>query len=164
MVSAMDANLCLSLIVEPALSWLEYDFRIKRTPSAERFMLAIAGQESGFTARRQMGDGPARGWWQFERGGGVVGVLTHPASAGVAKRVCEALAVPPGPAVVHPALEQCDLLAAAFARLLILTDPAPLPETEASGWAYYLRVWRPGKPHPETWPKRWAEAEAAIRG
>lgn len=160
----MDANLCLSLIVEPALSWLEYDFQIKRTPSAERFMLAIAGQESGFDYRRQMGDGPARSWWQMERGGGVSEVLTHSASAGVAKKACKALAVPPSALAVHAAMEWCDPLAAVFARLLILTDPAPLPETETAGWAYYLRVWRPGKPHPATWPTRWAEANAAIKG
>ena len=160
----MDANLALSIIVEPTLSWLDYNFKIRRTAQAERFLLAIAGQESGFAHRRQMGDGPARGWWQFERGGGVAGVLAHRASAGVAKAVCEALAVPASAAAVHPALEHCDLLACAFARLLIFTDPAPLPETELAGWSYYLRVWRPGKPHSETWPKRWAEAEAAIKG
>lgn len=160
----MNPALCLQLIVEPTLTWLEIDFKIRQTVAAERFLVAIAGQESGWQARRQLGDGPARSWWQFERGGGVAGVLRHKASAGIAAQVCKALAVPPSPDAVHIAMENCDALACAFARLLILTDPAPVPETQTAAWAYYLRTWRPGKPHPENWPMRWADAENAVKG
>lgn len=39
-------------------------------------MLAIGLQESRLQHRRQNG-GPARGFWQFEKGGGVKGILFH---------------------------------------------------------------------------------------
>ena len=39
---------------------------------AVTMMLAIGYQESRFEHRRQI-RGPARGFWQFEHGGGVVG-------------------------------------------------------------------------------------------
>ncbi|XFB08402.1 hypothetical protein AAGT13_00040, partial [Azotobacter salinestris] len=89
--------------------------------------LTIGLQESGLIHRRQIG-GPARGWWQFEQGGGVAGVLRHPASAGYARGVCTARKVSPEPGIVWAELEHDDTLAAAFARLLLWTDPAPLPE------------------------------------
>ncbi len=63
----------------------EYD-----TPAARRLMIAIGLQESRFKARRQMGQGPARSFWQ--------------------------------------------------------------------AWAYYLKLWRPGKPKPDTWPEHWQTA------
>lgn len=116
-------------------------------------MLAIAGQEADFRHRWQVVDarrpevrGPARGLWQFERGGGVRGVLTHPASREHAYRVCRARGVEPVSAAVHPALETDDVLAAVFARLLLWTDPFRLPSVgDVEGaWQLYLRCWRPG--------------------
>jgi hypothetical protein len=63
---------------------------------------------------------------------------------------------------VWAALERDDVLAFAFGRLLLWTDPKPLPgeHDAASGWDLYVRTWRPGKPHPERWPARFA---AAVR-
>jgi hypothetical protein len=29
-------------------------------------------------------------------------------------------------------------------------------------WAYYLNTWRPGKPHPETWPALYVQALATT--
>ena len=58
-------------------------------------LLAIGLQESRLTHRRQIG-GPARGLWQFERGGGVAGVLRHAASRDHALSVCDARRVAPG--------------------------------------------------------------------
>ena len=57
-----------------------------------------------------------------------------------------------------------DVLAAAFARLLLFTDPAKLPKLgDADGaWQLYLRTWRPGKPHPHTWPDLYAQALEAT--
>lgn len=122
-------------------------------------MLAIGLQESRFKHRRQI-NGPARGFWQFERGGGVAGVLRHEASRKHALEACDIRDVSPVPAQVYARLEHDDVLAAAFARLLLWTDPAPLPEIgDVQGaWDLYLRVWRPGKPHPETWPEFYSRA------
>lgn len=131
---------------------------------AARVMLtAIALQESGLAHRRQVG-GPARGLFQFEQGGGVKGVMTHPASAPWALQLCNARLAPFDLGKVYAALELDDVLAAGFARLLLWTDSAPLPANDDphAGWALYQRVWRPGKPHPETWPKYYAQAVAAV--
>lgn len=127
-------------------------------------LTAIALQESRMAARRQAGNGPARGLWQFERGGGVAGVLNHPSSRLYARSCCLMVGVEPLSGIVHTALENNDLLACAFARLLLWTDPLPLPAIgdEAGAWSCYLRTWRPGRPHPETWGALYAEAAAAF--
>ena len=119
---------------------------------ATQMLLAIGLQESRFRHRRQIG-GPARGFWQFERGGGVAGVLRFDGTLYTSRAVCSARGVKPTAAAVHAALEHDDVLAAAFARLLLWTDPAPLPAlgSEGDAWAYYIRNWRPGKPHLGTW-------------
>ena len=107
--------------------------------------------------------GPARGLWQFEKGGGVRGVLLHRATAKLAMEVCDALGVDPTPDAVWSALETDDVLAAAFARLLIYTDPFPLPTTQAAAWTMYAdRLWRPGKPHPEKWQANWTAAQMMV--
>jgi hypothetical protein len=123
-------------------------------------LLAIALQESGFKSRRQYGNGPARGYWQFEASGGVIGVLAHHSTATHARIVCGLRDVKPIVTDVHAALEFDDVLAAAFARLLLWTDRHALPALgdERGAWAYYLRTWRPGKPHADRWPANYAEA------
>ena len=90
--------------------------------------------------------GPALSYWQFERGGGVLGVLTHPSSRNYAKRVCDAVGVEPESRAVWERMATDDALGCAFARLLIWTDPLALPsESDAeSAWRLYLRTWRPG--------------------
>jgi len=131
-----------------------------RSREATAMILAICLQESRFLHRRQIG-GPARGYAQFERGGGVAGVLRHYATGEIAEEVCAARGVAPEPGPVHAALEHDDVLAAAFARLLLWTDPAPLPkypDGPDAAWRYYLRNWRPGKPHRETWDDLWERA------
>lgn len=128
-------------------------------PEAEIMLLAIGLQESRFTHRRQIG-GPARGFWQFEKGGGVRGVLRHTATAGHARVLCEARGVPATEDAVYAALEHDDVLAAGFARLLLWSDPRPLPVLGevAAAWDLYLRIWRPGKPHRRTWDALYAQA------
>lgn len=131
------------------------------TPAARAMLWAIGRQESRFIHRRQIG-GPARGFWQFEKGGGVKGVLTHPASKQHAIALCKERDVDPTTAAVYPALEKDDILAAGFARLLLFTDPSALPTPKfglaQDAWAYYKRNWRPGKPHRQTWDGFWREA------
>ncbi|TBU86796.1 hypothetical protein [Phytopseudomonas dryadis] len=145
--------------ITPALSLLPARMS---SASAEIMLLAITQQEDPDQRRRQWPTGPARGLWQFERGGGVRGVLNHAASSAHAWAVCAARGVEPDPAAVWAALEHDDVLAAAFARLLLWTDPKPLPGANdpAGGWSLYERTWRPGRPHPERWAGRYA---AAVR-
>lgn len=152
-------------VIGPALSRLPV--RMNST-EARLMLLAIGLQESRLTYRRQLG-GPARGLWQFEVGtpetrGGVEGVLLHPASSRYLVATCAACDLRPVAAVIHARLEHDDVLAAIVARLLLWTDAAPLPATDdADGaWAYYLRTWRPGRPHPETWHMLHARARAAV--
>lgn len=146
--------------IEPAYALLPARMCSKE---ATLMLLAIGLQESRFLHRRQIG-GPARGFWQFERGGGVKGVLRFDGTLHTSRAVCAARGVRPVAADVYPALEHDDVLAAAFARLLLWTDPAPLPALGATvrAWAYYRRNWRPGKPHPETWPEMYQNALSFV--
>lgn len=136
------------------------------SPEARAMLLAIGLQESHFDARRQHGNGPARGWWQFERAGGVAEILEHPATGPIITPICDLLLYPATAAACHAALEHNDILAACFARLLLWVDPRPMPgSTQApKGWAIYLNNWRPGAPHPQTWPANFAKAWAVVEG
>jgi hypothetical protein len=139
------------------------------TREARVLLLAIGLQESGLIQRVQVvaggGEGPARGLLQFERGGGVRGVLSHPASRDLALQICIARRLPAvSTSVVWDELATDDVLAFAFGRLLLTTDPKALPQLgdEQGAWACYQRNWRPGKPHPERWPANYAAALAAV--
>lgn len=131
------------------------------SPAARAMLWAVGRQEGRMEHRRQIG-GPARGLWQFERGGGVKGVLTHKASKFHAIALCKARDIEPTALAVYAALADDDILACGFARLLLYTDPAslppPRPALAQTAWAYYKRNWRPGKPHRQTWDKFWKEA------
>jgi hypothetical protein len=159
--------LIMSTAIRPGLALLP---PAMDTREAHVEMLAIGLQESRFTARRQhpirpgMPYGPANGFWQFERGGGVKGVLLHRASRDYARIVCDARGVNSDARSVWEALAEDDVLAAAFSRLLLFTDPKPLPAigAEYAAWQYYLRNWRPGKPHRQTWGDCYAKAVRAA--
>lgn len=135
-------------------------------------VLAIGGQETKYTARRQIikkdgvlvPKGPATSFWQFEQGGGVIGVLKHERSATLAKRLCAVRDVEPTAAAVWAAMEHDDVLGAGFARLLLLTDLGRLPKIGdvEGGWATYIKNWRPGKPHKDTWASAYANARAEL--
>jgi hypothetical protein len=129
------------------------------SPRARVQMLAIGLQETGLRYRTQHMQGPARGLWQFERGGGVKGVLEHPSTCAIALRACEARTVVPDAQSVWEALETDDVLAAVFARLLMWSDAHKLPDDAQGGWLAYLRTWRPGRPHPGTWQAFYARSE-----
>lgn len=151
-------------LLMPALLTLEPWIGIKVTPEALVMMMAIAGQESEWMYRRQIG-GPARGYWQFEKGGGTNGVLSHAASSSRAKSVCSHLDIPSDLDTVFEALAWNDILGPAMARLLLWTDPRPLPQvgSQQAAWDYYLSIWRPGKPHPESWPDRYGVAMELVK-
>ena len=141
-----------------------------------RVMLAAIGlQESRFKYRRQLvGNppkpiGPAAGFWQFEKGsaasrGGVWGVFLRESTNRHVKTLCAAGGIPASPSNIWETIQTDDVLAAGLARLLLWTDPKPLPRIgdADAAWALYLRTWRPGKPHPQTWPTLYADAMRAV--
>lgn len=146
----------LEFAIDPVLALLP----AKMTSDKARVMLlAIALQESRITHRKQIG-GPAKSFLQFESGGGVKGVMSHKASTEHAKSLCSALAVPFDRASIFQAMEFNDVLAFGLGRLLLYTDPKALPEIgdAQAAWDLYLRVWRPGRPHRQTWDELYAVA------
>lgn len=158
----MNASALLLTAIDPALALLATVAGLAPSPEARLMMLAIAGQESAWVHRRQIG-GPARSFWQFEQGGGVAGVFrTCPEKI---RAVCGELQVPADTATVFEAMAWHDVLAAAMARLLLWSDAKPLPAIGdvSGGWATYQRTWRPGAPHPETWPARYGAAMGLVK-
>ena len=163
----MTASEFLATILDLGLVWCAAipGWTIPADDRARVLMLAIAGQESSWTDRVQQG-GPARGYWQFERGGGVAGVLSNAATIGAARLACAEARVMMTSGAVYDALATNDDLAAAFARLLLWSDVNPLPALgeQDEGWNYYLRNWRPGKAGPDRWPANYQAAMAAVQG
>jgi len=131
-----------------------------RGERAARLILAICYQESGLRARIQYGTkgNLARGFAQFERIA-VMDVLMRPATQGPATALCDALSIRPEVDECHEAIAWNDVLMAGFARLNLWNDPHPLPQGKVQSWETYLRVWRPGKPHPERWTGNWRKAQ-----
>jgi len=139
-------------IVNPALSFLtSIDGILYNTLLARKLLIAIAWQESRLEHREQI-RGPARGFWQFEKAG-VQGVLNHAQSKRQILKVLDVLEIAEGD--VMTAIRFNDVLACCFARLLLWTDPSKLPDNRYDAWDYYIRNWRPGKPHRETWDSAW---------
>jgi hypothetical protein len=126
---------------------------------ARAMLIAIALQESRFQHRVQI-KGPARGFWQFELGGGIRGVLNHSASKQYIRSVLDALCYDYLPDTSYLAVMHNDVLACAYARLLLWTLPEALPPRDdpEEAWAQYQEAWRPGKPHPETWKNFYEQA------
>lgn len=161
-----DLKNILASIVVPALALLP-----PRMDSLQVrvLLLAIGLQESKFKDRRQLGNGPARGFWQFEQGAtassGVRGVFNHSLTGDTLRRVVISRGVEPTTLAIWSGLEYDDVLACVTARLLIYTDGPPLPALgdQVGAWRLYAdRCWRPGKPHPETWPANYAAALQAV--
>lgn len=164
----MDLSTVVRIAIDPALAllppWMD-------TPAARVMLLAIGLQESRFEHRRQLiGNpprpiGPAKSFWQAERGGGMVhGVRLHAVTRALAAEVYRARGVAAYDSAIWNAIEHDDVLAAALARLLLWSDPYQLPHVgdNQGSWALYLRTWRPGEPHAQTWPKLHAQAAAEV--
>lgn len=164
----MDAAEFNTTIFQPCRAWFVTATKaaIPVTSQSDVLMLAIAGQESGWSDRVQSGAGPAHGFWQFEKGGGVAGVmgrypnfvLAMAAKTGVITEVTAAQVW------LAMALPQGDGLSFGMARLLLWTDPTPLPAVgdEDDGWDYYQSLWRPGAPSRSRWATVYPEAMAAL--
>jgi hypothetical protein len=132
------------------------------TPEARAMLLAIGLQESRFEHRRQV-KGPARGFWQFEYGGGLAGVMTHRATRGHLDAALCALRYDGAidePARLFVAIEHNDVVACVCARLLLWTLPGRLPARPyvTMAWNQYIDAWRPGQPHVETWADYYLQA------
>ena len=159
----MTPDIFFGRIVEPTLQWMAASpsINVPASDSARVLVTAIAGQESRWAARRQIG-GPARSYWQFEQGGGVAGLFrVTPRQLGT---VCAACDVAYDAATVFEAMTWHDMLACSMARLLLWSDPVPLPAVgdKQAAWQCYLRCWRPGTPHPESWAGVYDQSLAAI--
>jgi hypothetical protein len=157
----------LRTAINPALGMLPARMD---TDAARVMMLAAGLQESRFEYRFQKvhsdpySKGPARGFWQNERGG-IFCVMTNPTTRDHAQALCKARAVPFDQVLIHARLEFDDVLAAGFARLFLWADPRPLPGVDAdheTAWQCYLRCWNPGKPHRETWDALHGQARAQV--
>lgn len=138
-------------------------------PLAELQLLSITQQEDRQQRRRQWPTGPARGLFQFEPGtrqsrGGVWGIYLHEASRGPLRALCTARNIEFDPSSVYVHLQTDDVLAAGCARLLLWTDPKPLPKRGEvdRAWALYLRTWRPGKPRADEWAGNYSRAMAVV--
>ena len=160
----MDLKTIVRTAVNPALALLPAKMD---TPAARVQMLATGLQESRFVDRRQLVGspprpaGPAKSFWQAERGGGMVhGVRLHAATSAAAAHLYQVRGVPARDAAIWDAIEHDDVLAAGLARLLLWSDPGRLPKVgDADGaWSLYLRTWRPGAYERGTPEKR-----AALR-
>lgn len=160
MTSALRCASILEFAVKPALSLLPDKMT---SDHAKVMLLAIGLQESRLAHRCQIG-GPAKSFLQFESGGGVNGVMTHPASSLPAKTLCDHLGVPFVRSAIFRSMEFHDVLAFGLGRLLLYTDPIALPDLgdEQAAWDLYLRVWRPGKPHRDTWGQCYDMAIKAV--
>lgn len=132
---------------------------------AKAMLIAIALQESRFEHRVQM-QGTAHGFWQFELGGGVRGVLNHPTTHYHILSVLDDLEYDELPITSYNAIEHNDILACAYARLLLWTLPDPLTQRGEPdrAWLQYLNAWRPGKPIRETWNIFYRQAWDFVEG
>jgi len=163
----MELSTVVATMINPALAWLP---KHMDSPQARVMLLAIGLQESKFLHRRQLGNGPARSFWQFENGtrasrGGVWGIYLHPQSRDLLRAACVAHSVAFEPRAIWVAIEHNDVLACICARLLLWTDVFRLPALGNvwGAWELYAeRTWNPGKPHPETWPGYYAQALAEV--
>jgi hypothetical protein len=151
-------NDLLTLAIEPALSLLPERMN---SPAAKAMTVAIALQESDLRYRRQVPVAHARGFWQFERIG-VEGVMTHPATRAHARNLCATLVYPPS--AVYEVIDDNDVLAAGFARLLLWSVPQALPGRMDvdEAWKQYISSWRPGKPRREKWASNYRLGWGAV--
>lgn len=171
----MTPDVFFARIVEPTLSYMAASpsISVPLSVSARVLVMTIAGQESMWAARRQIGIGEyypqkvgARGYWQFESTwGGPVALNDVIQKTPVQlAAVCKMLDIPTDEHSLYEACAWNDTLACALARLLLWSDPAPLPAVgdKQGAWDYYIRNWRPGAPHPHTWDARYDSSLAAI--
>src|SRR5689334_967 len=109
----MTPALFLRLAVDPALSLLPES---TRTDEARAMLIAICLQETNLVRRRQMADGPAHGFPQFEPRT-VELIWNHATTKKAARELCKILSLPETPLAVFVAMEFNDIVACYYARL-----------------------------------------------
>lgn len=148
----MTPEIFLHSIIRPTLSLMEQYVDIQRTIEAENLLLAIALQESALSARIQgpRDAGPARSFWQFEKIG-VADVFQRQRQP--LRTMCDFLEIPFDLGKLHLVMAYNDMLACVISRLTLRIDPKPLSDADTleGAWEYYIRNWRPGKPHVNRW-------------
>ena len=151
-----------------------------RTLDAAVQLYATSIQENPTRAPRQLIKkdgrlrpiGPAAGDYQFEKTGGIRGLLNFKSDRvqSMLRSVCAARQVPQTVDGLFDGIQTDPILAAALARLLYFTDAGALPKAGAEqyAWDVYLRTWRPGayerdpKGLRAKWSKSYAEAMKAY--
>ena len=131
-------------------------------PRAAFLLSCIAITESDLRYTRQTPQGPARSLWQIEPLTGGLAMRRAAINAGW-QDVLDLYDLG-GP--LGEVLTDNQQSAAAAARLLLWFDPAPLPASADPRACLdaYLRVWRPGKPHPARFMAAHAETVQAAAG
>ena len=159
----------LTTILDPGLKWCSglVGWHIPSDDRARVGLTAISGQEANWTERLQKPIPYAHGLYQFERLGGVRGVLYDDVTRPMALAACVKAGVP-APVTTLGAwrmLATDDALATAFARLLLYTDvlPNPAMDDEEGWYRYYLNLWRPGSPSRARWSGVFPQALDAVR-
>ena len=154
----MTPEILLKTGIIPALSILPERMD---SVAARAIMIAIALQESSLRHRVQV-KGPAKGFYQFEPIG-VSGVQQHHATQEFAAGLNQTFLY--SPSEVYGAIQHNDVLASAYARLLLWSLPDALPGGRMDvdyGWSLYIKSWRPGKPHRDRWDSNWRAAWAGL--
>lgn len=149
----------------PALAFIRRNLpSIPASVEEHTMLLAIAGQESNWTDRRQANSGPASSFWQFERGG-ILGVMRDDETSKSVAVLCGMAGIAFQSTVIWRLMgtPEGDNFSAAMARLLLWSDPMPLPKGEADSYLYYLGLWRPGAPSRERWAAVYPQAVEAIK-
>jgi hypothetical protein len=167
----------LTRIVEPTLAYMAASptIAVPRSKNADVLLTTIAGQESHWEHRRQIGIGQyypqkvgARGYWQFEStwAGPVALNDVMVSTKQQLETVCKLIDIPYDEYSLYEACAWNDTLACAMARLLLWIHPARLPAIgdKEAAWQYYLRQWRPGTPHRQTWDGYYDQAVTAVGG
>lgn len=155
-------------VIRPVHVGLAREFGIPESPGADAMVIACGFQESRFATRDQRDAanalGPATGWWQFEKNGGVAEIIEARQTRDVAAELCRRAGVKAERDPVWRLFASAagDELACAFARLLVWKDPAALPAVDPGAsqeaYIYYDRNWRPGRKRPQDWSMSWAAA------
>lgn len=153
-------------VIDPGLEYMCDVIGVRQfiSPESRVMLLSISGQEGNFKERVQIG-GPARSYWQFERGGGLAGVMSHAQTAAWLHVVCDALDIEYTSATIFEAMAWNDHLAVTLARLNLWLVRGPLPAigSQAAAWGYYENQWSPGKPGPTRWPTNYQSALSAVK-
>lgn len=161
----------VATVILPVHQGLMEEFGVPNTPEAVALSVAAMWQESKFHTRDQGDDnvlGPATGWGQFEKMGGVAEILQARQTKDIAAELCRRAQVAASPDPVWRLFASAagDQLHVAFVRLLTWKDPQALPPATAAGqeaaYQYYDRNWRPGKKRPQDWPASWAMGLAVV--